>query len=80
MTCKTCKWMDVPLTANGRRVVRKDSCFPCTVPIGDPPPLPSSVTRSFQNVSWPPHRSWVSGESGEGCPLHEPYVKGEKTS
>jgi hypothetical protein len=64
MTCRTCRWLDVPLREDGKpRRMYRESAFPCTAPI---PPLPASMTRAAL------HRSYMAPHDGEGCPLHEP--------
>lgn len=68
MTCRYCKWLDVPPDKGGRRVPRKDKAYRCTVLI-EQPALPLSVTRRT-DFRWPPERYYMSPEDGEGCPMN----------
>jgi len=69
MTCRTCKHLFVPNDKAGRRVVRKDNSYECTVKVVMPL-LPESVTGAC-GFKWPPSRSWMSGNQGENCPKWE---------
>lgn len=64
-SCRTCRHMDVPLTASGQRRVYKDGAYVCNVPIPELP-LPDSVTRAYGfRIS----KSHVIPEWGGTCPL-----------
>lgn len=58
MTCKTCKWFDVPLDKRGRRIIRKANAYRCTVPTPPRPPLPTSILENF-GFNWPPRRTMM---------------------
>lgn len=67
MTCRTCRYLEVPLNKAQRRVPRREVYYACNVPLPLWPTLPASVV-SFM---WPPPRVRMSPEHGEDCPLHE---------
>lgn len=69
MACRTCKHLNVPFNKAGRRIVRKEKYYPCTVEVIKPL-LPDSITKSY-DFRWPPSRSYISGDSGENCPKYE---------
>ena len=71
MSCKTCKWLGVVPLKDGRIVVRRNDRWPCKAPEPEVPRLPASMTNAY-GWRWPPHRNFVGGEDGEGCPCHEP--------
>jgi hypothetical protein len=65
--CRTCKHMDVPLTASGLRRIRKDGAYRCSVAIPKLP-LPDCVTKAYGFSIYKGH---VLPEWGENCPLWE---------
>lgn len=68
-SCKTCKFLAVAPDARGRIVVRATRVYQCAyiVPM---PPLPKSITSAY-GFRWPPHRSYMTGDSGVLCPTWE---------
>lgn len=74
MSCRNCKWLDVGLNAAKRRVVYQRNAYRCVVPETPMPAFPISVTRAV-GFSWPPSRSHMSADDGEGCQQFELYVK-----
>lgn len=75
MTCKTCKWLNVPPDKRGRIVVR-DTGYRCAAPIPERPALPVCITRSYSFREWPATGdAWTSPKLGADCPLHEPRVR-----
>lgn len=70
MTCGTCKHLAVPPNAKGRRVVYKHRVYPCTATV-EQPLLPVCMTMGY-GFKWPPARSHMAPDYGDGCPLHEP--------
>lgn len=69
-SCKTCKHLDVPLTATGRRVVGKYNTYPCKAPAPELPAMPECVSTHYtwQKV---PQRRRMSGGEGAYCPSWE---------
>ena len=74
MSCRTCKYLNVPLDKAGRRVVRGSYAYPCTAPDTPQPQLPVSITEAY-GFKWPPPRQWVTPAMGASCPLHEHLQK-----
>ncbi len=72
MTCRTCKFLDVPLDKAGRRRPYKNLAYPCTYEIPYPV-LPDAVTRHF-GFHWPPARTYMSPRYGANCPCYEEFV------
>lgn len=68
-SCRSCRWLDVPLNKSGKRVIRRGQLYPCIVPIAPLPPLPLSVL--YNKPYWPPTKSYMRPDEGLGCPLHE---------
>jgi hypothetical protein len=69
MSCRQCRYLDVPPDKLGRVTARKDKAYRCTVEL--PPPLvPVSVSKSY-GWRWPPSRSAMSANDGEGCPFYD---------
>lgn len=73
MTCRHCKWLDVPLNKAGKRVAYKMQSYKCLF-VPPLPPLPMSMSKSY-NFRWPPHQSYVTPNFGEGCPCFEEREK-----
>jgi len=73
MTCRDCRWLNVPLDSAGRRRPNRIKTYNCMVEVPRPP-LPASIV-TFYNFRWPPERYRVSPEDGAGCPLHEPIAR-----
>lgn len=71
-SCKTCKYLAVPLNARGRIVVRSNSSYEC-VCVVSMPPLPDSVTASslFRGVAEQRYRTYMGGQDGTNCPTWE---------
>lgn len=76
MTCKTCKWLDVPPDKRGRIVVR-DTGYRCIVPLPEMPALPDSITKRYCYIglSTP---GFMTPTQGANCPLHEARKPKEK--
>jgi hypothetical protein len=74
MTCKTCAHLGVAPDKAGRIVVRAANAYACKAPEPDRPPLPHSITTSY-NFRWPLSRCYVRGEDGEGCPTYVERAK-----
>lgn len=71
MTCKTCKWLDVPPDKRGRIVVR-DTAYKCIVPLPEMPVLPDCVTKQYGYTDFLARRDrWMIPKQGGTCPLHE---------
>ncbi len=64
-SCKTCKWLDVAPDRRGRRVVRSERVYRCTVPM-QYVKLPDCVKQHY-SFRWPPHRDCMQGSDGENC-------------
>lgn len=73
MSCRTCKWLDVPPDKSGRIVVREGWGYPCVAPI-EMPRWPACVTNRH-GFHWPKSGSTTIAEWGENCPLFEPRPK-----
>lgn len=71
MTCKTCKWLDVPPDKRGRIVVR-DTGYRRIVPLPEMPALPDSITKQYgyRDVTRD-HHHFMLPRQGANCPLHE---------
>jgi hypothetical protein len=78
MSCKQCAHLDVPLTKDGRRVVRPRAAYQCGAPTPPLPVLPASMTL-YHYFRWPPSRRFMCGKEGDGCPTFVQYVKAAKT-
>lgn len=80
MTCRTCKWLNVPPNKNGKIVPRKGGHHRCTVPLPPPPAMPASIKvmtdgRTYYGssvIQWPSSGGWMGVDAGEGCTFHEP--------
>lgn len=70
--CRTCKYLDVPPDAAGRIVPRKQFTYPCAAPIlsAEAIGLPRSVTAGTGSFHWPPAKSHMLPDWGEGCPAY----------
>ncbi len=64
-TCKTCRWLEVPLDKAGKRVVRR-MAYRCFAVVPDIK-LPASVTMDY-SFHWPLSRVSVWGTDGADCP------------
>jgi hypothetical protein len=75
MTCKTCKWLDVPADKRGRIVVR-DTAYKCIVPMPVLPALPDCVTKQYGYHDIVQSRTrFMIPTQGATCPLHEERKK-----
>lgn len=74
MSCRTCKWLDVPPDKSGRIVVRSSRVYRCVAPV-ERPAWPESVTTAY-GFRWPIAGNYMRPERGQNCPLFEPRVKG----
>jgi len=70
MTCKTCKYLDVPITGNGQRRTYASRVYACVAPVSVPV-VPNSISK-YHNFKWPPPRMHMGPHDGEGCPLYTP--------
>ena len=76
-SCKTCRYLDVPLNAAGRRVVRKDSPYDCIAPFPKEPVAPDSITSwgVWKDAFNQGHKTrWMFGSEGENCPVWTPSI------
>lgn len=75
MTCKTCKWLNVPPDKRGRIVVR-DTGYRCIVPLPVMPALPDSITKryGYRDVTLA-RENFMLPTQGATCPLHELRTK-----
>lgn len=71
MTCKTCRHLEVPLDAAGRRRVRSDYGYACLAVVPIPKNLPDSVRTIHGLFTWPPPKKFMQGSEGENCPAWE---------
>lgn len=70
MSCRDCKYLDVPLSRTGRRIIRANSVYRCTFPTQDIvfPPVPSSLLK--YGVVYPPHTGiglYTCADYGKDC-------------
>lgn len=73
MSCRKCRWMDVQPNKAGRISPRKDTVYPCIVPV-EMPVLPYSITsrHDFSAQMFDQHnRRYVSPNEGDNCPMFE---------
>ena len=70
MTCRDCRFLDVRPDAAGRRVLRKDHMFPCTVPVPEP-----DVPACMKYGDWPPRRSHMGRDDGADCKFYDQLKK-----
>jgi hypothetical protein len=72
MSCRTCKWLDVPPDKINRdgsvRKTLDHNMFRCLVPF-EMPPIPASYTSYFGYT--PPTRRMMCPAYGDDCPAHE---------
>jgi hypothetical protein len=71
MSCKTCKYFDVPPDKDGKARIRKGNAYRCTAPMPECPPLPVCVSLEPWGFKWPPAKSWVTPDMGTDCPVYE---------
>lgn len=64
MSCKACIHLGVTPDARGRIRVLPRVPYRCMAPAPELPALPIA----FRDVRWPPSRSAVWADMGEGCP------------
>ena len=69
MTCRTCKFLDVPPNSRGRIVPMSNKGYRCLYPVPAEHGLPASVTSSY-GFQWPPSKNYMAPGDGEGCPQH----------
>ena len=74
MTCKTCRFLDVPLTKNGHRPVSPQRVYTCLAPDPVRPHVPASCEIWDESFKWPPPRCRMTGMAGKDCPCHEDFV------
>lgn len=65
MACGKCTFRDAKTDKRGRRIYSGDPTHACLAPEPELPALPESV-RPY-GFAWPPHRSYMGAEDGEGC-------------
>ena len=71
MTCKTCKFLDAPLSKTGRIFVPTNNAFMCLAPAPEQPKdLPMSIINDYR-FKWPPPRQFMWADDGEGCTVYE---------
>ena len=68
MTCRTCKHLCIEPDKAGRIVVHMPDAWPCDAPATEPI-LPASITDRY-GWHWPPSRTYMSLDRGEGCPSY----------
>lgn len=73
MTCRHCDNLVVMPDKSGRRVPRKNYAYTCGAGF-DEPKLPHCVTKAH-GWRWPPSRTKMMPDSGEGCPMFTPVKK-----
>ena len=66
MTCRTCKFLEVPPDKDGRRRPMKHSVYECVVEVSKPV-LPSSMI-TYYSFKWPLHRKCMEPDDGKDCP------------
>lgn len=74
MTCRTCKFLEVPPNAAGKKVPRKGNVYRCLSPVPRTAWLmPTSVTKTY-SYREPDEKSktMMEPDDGDGCPLYEP--------
>jgi hypothetical protein len=69
-SCGTCKWLRVAPDKDGKIRVRKNLTYRCDCPVLLLSALPDCVTKAY-DFYWPPHRIWISPNSGKTCPTFE---------
>jgi hypothetical protein len=70
--CSTCRWLDVPPDAKGRRVVRQGNAYTCTWPAPTAVPWADSVTQARDFTLQPYRRTRWPCTAGTTCPTWEP--------
>ena len=68
MTCRTCKFLDVPPDSRGRIVPRLGNGYFCLYAFPDTHDLPHSAMG--YGFRWPPLKRRMEPSDGEGCPQH----------
>lgn len=63
MRCRTCKFLNVAPNKAGRIVPQPRKMYECLYVIPKPTDIPACI-----RLDWPPNRSWMAPDSGEGCP------------
>jgi hypothetical protein len=67
-SCKTCRFLVVPLNQAQKRVVRSQNSYQCGCTTFELK-APDSITQS---VGWSvPRPSWMQGSEGTTCPTYE---------
>lgn len=74
MTCKTCKYLDLPLNKNGKRYATKDGMYRCNAMVPNDwwIMLPHSVLRSY-GFSQELRKGVMAPSDGQGCPCYEEH-------
>lgn len=69
MSCKTCRWWELPAGESARRRVGRR----CLAPLPEMV-LPDSITK-YRQSSWPPPRMSMWADDGEACPTWEKTIR-----
>lgn len=72
-SCKTCRFLSVPPTETGRRVVRKDGSYRCLVEVPKST-LPECITVHWTFPAKMP-RAYMQGSDGATCPFWAKFEK-----
>lgn len=74
MTCKTCKYLALPLNKNGKRYAAPNHTYRCLaiVPNDWWITLPHSVVNAY-GFRRDLHKTHMSATDGEGCPSYEEH-------
>ncbi len=78
MTCRTCKWLEVPPRRDGKIVPRRNNSYRCAVPVPPPPAMPASIritarhSYGLGNLEWPTSCGDMEPDDGVGCTFHAP--------
>lgn len=73
-SCRTCRYLDVPLDKAGRRVARIGHIYQCTFPTPTLPPMPESWTkgnsaqaqRDFEHL-YKLNKAYMGATDGASC-------------
>lgn len=76
MTCRTCKFLEVPASAAGKIIPRKGNVYYCLSPVPKTAHLlPASITEAYgYREPTERDRRRMAPDEGTGCPLYEPRL------